>query len=146
MRRATVRDIDALVSLENACFKSDRESREDFLLFIRSPLAILLIETERDRAVGYALVMCSRFQAPRLFSLCSRKRGFGRKMLAAAERATAERGHRKLSLKVRVDNLRAIDLYERAGYKRRLPDLRNYYVDHSNARRYVKWLTTESAT
>jgi ribosomal protein S18 acetylase RimI-like enzyme len=45
-----------------------------------------------------------------------------------------------MHLKVRIDNERASDLYERAGYLW-LGDLENYYEDGASARRYVKRLT-----
>jgi GNAT superfamily N-acetyltransferase len=54
-----------------------------------------------------------------LFVLPARRSGgIGRALIAAAERAAAGRGHRRLVLTVGLDNTRAVAIYERLGYTR----------------------------
>ena len=74
-----------------------------------------------------------------LFSLArdSHARGAGRALLAAAERAAVQRGCVALRLEVRETNLRAIEIYERAGY-RRIGREENYYEDGAPALRFEK--------
>lgn len=52
MRRATINDLDAVVSLENACFKvgEGRDTRESSRRFILSRNATVLIATDRGRS------------------------------------------------------------------------------------------------
>lgn len=45
-----------------------------------------------------------------------RKRGYGRRMVAAAERALRERGCPKLNLQVRTSNRAVLDFYRRIGF------------------------------
>jgi ribosomal protein S18 acetylase RimI-like enzyme len=138
MRCATIKDLDTLVSLEHACFPEvDWETREGFRCVILSENDIILLATESGRATGYVWVSYNR--RTHLHSLCSSKPGFGRKLLAAAEAHAVKHGRRKIHLRVRTGNERAIALYERAGYKR-LDDLVGYYGDGVDARCYAKYL------
>lgn len=70
-------------------------------------------------------------------------RGLGRLLLAAAEDDAARRGASFLSLEVRKDNARAIDLYERNAY-RATGNTPGYYADGMAALRYEKALAAET--
>ncbi|MBI4818256.1 MAG: ribosomal protein S18-alanine N-acetyltransferase [Deltaproteobacteria bacterium] len=68
-----------------------------------------------------------------------RRRGVGRQLLAAVERAAFERGVVTMFLEVRASNLPARRLYESAGYE--LTGLRRrYYRDAEDAALYLRRL------
>lgn len=144
IRPASATDLDALLSIENAVFDTDRLSRRSLSRLARSGTAALLVAACRGRAAGYALVLYRKgAKAGRLYSLAVAPEhgssGLGRALLEAAEEDASARGVYALRLEVREENFRAIRLYERAGY-RRLDRVPGYYQDGAAALRFEKRL------
>lgn len=145
IRPARVSDIDALVSIENSVFGSDRISRRSFRRHVCNPSAGLLVANGNDVILGYALILFrARSRVARLYSLAvnpaHEKAGVGQRLLSAAEEASFSRGCPILRLEVREDNPRAIGLYQRAGY-RRIGRREAYYEDGAAALRFQKDLS-----
>ncbi|MCX7513333.1 GNAT family N-acetyltransferase [Frateuria hangzhouensis] len=145
VRAATSADLDALVALELQAFSGDRMSRAQYRRHLASlGAAVLIAEAPDDGLLGSALVFFRRGSSlARLYSIATapagRGRGIGASLLAAAEAAARARGCRALRLEVRVDNVAAMGLYERAGY-RRIGGYPGYYEDGADAWRYEKGL------
>jgi ribosomal-protein-alanine N-acetyltransferase len=144
LRRAKLEDLDALVSIETAAFDCDRLSRRGLRYHILSQTTQPLVLLLQERLVGYGLVGYRRNSTrARLFALAldatAQGRGLGRCLLRAVERAAKAHGASMLGLEVRIDNTRAIALYEKAGYHRvgTAPD---YYEDGATALRFEKQL------
>jgi ribosomal protein S18 acetylase RimI-like enzyme len=139
IRLARASDVDALATLENAVFEADRISRKSFRSMVGSASATVLVATAQGAIAGYCAVLFrAGSRKARLYSIAAaRCSGIGRVLLAAAEEAAAARGCEDLRLEVRQDNARAIDLYEKSGYRRfgRKPD---YYADGAAALLYEK--------
>jgi ribosomal protein S18 acetylase RimI-like enzyme len=142
IRKARVPDIDALAALENAVFDSDRISRRSFRLLIERDTAETIVAECEGRIAGYAIVLYRKGSGvARLYSLAVNPdfsgQGVGRSLLEASEEKAFENGRMLLRLEVREDNLRAIGIYEKGGYRRigREPD---YYEDGQAALRYEK--------
>ena len=137
-----MRDLDALVALENAVFTTDILSRRSFRYFITSPKSALIVAEESGKLAGYALVLYSpRSKLARLYSIAVAphiaSRGIGPLLLAAAEAAAARRRRRVMRLEVHEHNTRAIGRYEKSGYRLfgRHP---RYYDDGGDALRFEK--------
>lgn len=142
VRRATVRDLAALIDLENATFTHDRMSPRQWRRHLHNDRAALLVAVHGNDLAGAAVVFFRRRAAvARLYSIAvaqaQRGRGIGRLLLAAAEAETVRRGRRALRLEVRAGNASAQRTYEAAGYARfgAIPD---YYEDGEAAWRYQK--------
>ncbi len=144
IRPADVRDIDALVALEQRCFAGDRLSRRSFRRFVTGGRAIVLVALVDDRLAGYALVL-RRTDADygRLYSLAVdpafRGQGISRKLLVAAENAAMALGIHAMRLEIRQDNRAGMALYEAAGYTI-IEKLPGYYEDHADGLRMTKVL------
>lgn len=145
VRPATRADLAALVALEQSAFSGDRLSRAQYRRHLASASAQVLLAQDVDGAVlGSALLLFRRDSTlARLYSIATapaaRGRGIGAMLLAAAEVAARERRCRALRLEVRVDNVAAIGLYERAGYQS-IGRYEVYYEDGADAWRYEKAL------
>ena len=142
IRPATLADLDAIESIENRVFETDRLSRRSLRRFITTDRDALLVVDRGGQLVGYALVAFRRGTAlARLYSIAilpeAGRGGLGRLLLAAAEAEAAERGCLLLRLEVRADNSAAIRLYDRCGYHR-FGIYEDYYEDHQDALRYEK--------
>lgn len=143
IRTARASDVDDLAAIENAVFDGDHISRRSFGHLIASATAAVLV-AERDRQLaGYGVVLFRAGNvAARLYSIAAAPgaSGVGRMLLGAAEGEAVRRGVTRLRLEVRVDNPRAIALYETSDY-RRVGEAAGYYSDGATALRYEKQLS-----
>lgn len=145
VRRAELSDLDDLVALEQASFTSDRLSRAQYRRHLDSDSAQVLVASANHRHfLGTAVVFFRKgSQAARLYSLASkpgaRGKGVGTALVEAVEATARRRRCHAVRLEVRTDNLLAIRLYERMGY-RRIRFLDGFYEDGGNGWRYEKVL------
>ena len=148
IRSATTKDIDQLLRLENACFEHDQLTRTDFRNALRASRALVLVYAEADRLAAYALLRMKGRQG-HLQSLAvdpqARRRGLGRRLIAAVEEAARERGGRHMQLELREDNGAAEALYASLGYRHHGTWLA-YYEDESDAHCMQKDLAADAAT
>lgn len=142
-RRAMLRDLDALLALERD-FPSDRLSRRSFRHFLTRGNAEVWVCAADDRVIGNALVLYrAASKTARLYSLVTdaktRGRGVATTLLETVEAAARRRGVRRLCLEVRPDNVAAIKLYEKFGY-RLARRIRGFYEDGQDALRFERAL------
>jgi ribosomal protein S18 acetylase RimI-like enzyme len=145
IRPARASDVDALLAIENAAFRTDRLSKRAFRHLISSPSAVVLVIVASDCPVAYCVTLFrAGSSVARLYSIAtaseSKGKGLGSKLIEAAEREVLRRGRNSLRLEVREDNQRAIDIYRRADFE---PiGLRpGYYEDGMAAIRFEKRLS-----
>lgn len=144
IRPARATDIDALVRIENTVFETDRISRRSFRQLIDRETAETLVAEIDGAIVGYFIVLFRRGSVvARLYSIAVSSAhagaGVGKQLLETAERLAFEHDRLILRLEVREDNLRAIRVYEKNGY-RRIGREEDYYEDHAPALRYERML------
>lgn len=145
VRRAETSDLDDLVTLEDRTFDSDRMTRDQYRRHLDSDSALVLIASaNRRRFLGTAVVFFRKGSSvARLYSLASqpesRGKGVGTALVEATEAAARLRRCVRLRLEVRTDNVSAIKLYERLGY-RCIASLPGYYQDGADGWRYEKLL------
>jgi [ribosomal protein S18]-alanine N-acetyltransferase len=146
-RPGRLRDLDALIALEEAVFNTDILSRRSFRRFIAGKNATVIVAQADGKLAGYVLVLYPpRSKLARLYSLAVAphigRRGVGPLLLAAAEQAAKRRGRRTMRLEVHEHNGRAISRYEKSGY-RLFGRHRKYYDDRGDALRFEKALGGE---
>lgn len=144
IRQAILADLDALVSIEDRCFDSDRLSRRSFRYLLTKGNAVTLVEEEDGVVRGYGMLLFNvGTSLARLYSFAVdpdyRERGVATALFKAAEEAAVERDCIFLRLEVRRDNQPAIQLYRKLGYKQ-FGVLEDYYEDHMEALRFEKAL------
>ncbi len=141
VRSASVDDIPLLLRLESQ-FPTDRISRRSFLYLLRRAHADVLVVDGAGSLLGDAVVLYRRGVASaRLYSIVVAldvmRIGIGRILLESAEAAARAHGRTSMVLEVREDNLGALALYQRTGYRnvKRIP---GYYQDGAAGLRLVK--------
>jgi ribosomal protein S18 acetylase RimI-like enzyme len=77
-----------------------------------------MVYYERNTPVGHILTID--------VALTYRKRGIAQKLLQEIEKIFREKGLRAVHLEVREDNIAALRLYQKLGYKK-IAKLENYY-------------------
>lgn len=144
---ATLADLNALVALEQACFKSDQISKRSFRHHISSGHTDLwLAKSADDKLLGYALVLKHQgTRLARLYSLATaptaRGLGIAKQLLKHSEQQAADDERHYLRLEVAKLNTGAIALYQACGY-RIFGEYADYYDDHSDALRMQKRIRT----
>jgi len=144
IRSATVRDIDALVELENACFDSDRLSRRSFRYLLTKANAVTLVAEHQGQVCGDAVILFnSGTSLARLYSIAIhpdyRNLGIGGQLVRAAEASALDGECVYMRLEIRKDNAASIGLFQKMGY-REIGVQPDYYEDHMDALRYEKLL------
>jgi ribosomal protein S18 acetylase RimI-like enzyme len=149
IRRATRRDLDALVELEQG-FPGDRMSRAGLSRLLERDSAEVWVAVLGEAVVGDAVVLFRHgFDSARLYSMVVdpqyRGRGVAKMLLGAAEEGARERGVVVMRLEVREENSPALALYRQAGYSVR-GRTDDYYEDHAAALRLLKRFVSGGAT
>ncbi len=121
LRPATSDDLDAIMSLERASFRTDAWSDAMMREELASPHGHYVVDEEAGRLVGYA-----GLRAPRggrdadiqtiAIAEAARGRGRGRVLLTALLDEAVRRGIREVFLEVRADNPVAQKLYVSEGF------------------------------
>jgi len=147
IRRATIQDLPALLTLEAEAFTGDRISQRSFRHLLTKANAISLVDEDDAGLCGYVTVLFNRATAlARLYSIAVAPRCRGRRkgelLLGAAEDASRQRGCSALRLEVRPDNATARGLYGKGGY-RSIGVYERFYEDGADAVRLEKQLSTE---
>lgn len=132
IRHASTADLPALLALENS-FTGDQLRREHFRHLLTHARADVWLCAATDESLGNAIVLYrAGSRRARLYSLVvapwARGRGIARTLLETAKQAAAVRGCRSMTLEVRCDNVPAINLYRKLGY-RFIEHLPRYYED-----------------
>lgn len=146
LRPARRSDIDAMVEIENAAFRTDRFSRRTFRHLVSGAKAETMVAVAPGgRMLGYMTVLFRRgARHARLYSIAvataARGRGVGKVLLAAAEDAARRRGAASMRLEVRADDPSTRSFYRSHGY-RRLAVASGYYEDGVDALRMEKKLS-----
>lgn len=121
IRKAELRDLPRMASLEEECFGPERFSRNVLQAFIVRDDAFALLAVEGGEVVGTALCLCPRGRregrvASVSVSGTQRRKGIGSALLGEAEAQLRRRGARVFELEVEMFNRPAIGLYLKHGY------------------------------
>jgi len=122
IRRATMRDINALVTLEKECFTSDIISRQSLKHLLSAKSAEILVAEQDQKIVGSAVIFFRKnSKKARLYSLAihaeHRQKGIAANLRDTLEKNAACRGCTSILLEVRPDNATAISFYQKHGYQ-----------------------------
>ncbi len=144
IRLADATDLNGLVDLEMRCFAGDRLSRRNFKYMITKAHGQLWVAEDDAGLLGYVLILFHRGTSlSRLYSIAvdarAQGKGLADSLMEKAEEAAKNEGCVYMRLEVREDNLRAIRLYERRGY-RYFGRIEGYYEDGAAALRYERSL------
>jgi len=142
IRRAQPDDLSALIDIEQTCFETDRLSRRSFSNFLKSGAHELLVLLEAGKVTGYVLNLYrASTNLGRMYSIAvlpgARGKGYGERLLQAAEQSAAEHHCVFMRLEVNINNRGAIELYKRNGY-RQIERIEGYYEDGADALRMEK--------
>jgi ribosomal-protein-alanine N-acetyltransferase len=130
---ASLRHLNRLYEIERECFGEEAFSRNQIATLIRDYNSISMVAVENNIIIGFILgaiyfkrnaldghVLTIDISPP------NRRRGVGSRLLKEIERIFSEKNVKTCHLEVKEDNVEAVKLYEKAGYKK-IAKLMNYY-------------------
>lgn len=147
IKNASVRLLDELYQIEKQCFKQEAFSKQQlsylllnyntisYAAYVNGELAgfiIARIYSEENQLTGHILTIDVAAQY--------RRKGIAQRLLRYVEDTARQNGAKECRLEVREDNIAAIKLYQKLGYKK-IAKLENYYKTAHGA--YLKKTLTE---
>lgn len=133
VRRAEVSDLARLYEIEVKCFREDAFPPSYIMKFIRSPQYMTLVAVLEDKVVGFVAAALEHFGdycVGHVYSIDVdpeyRRRGIGSLLLKSIEEDLRAAGAKACYLEAQKDNVAAINLYLKHGYKV-VGTIRNYY-------------------
>ena len=137
LRKANLRDIPAILEIEQECFREDSFSREQFAYLIGRSKGIFYVVVEQEQIIAYiSLLLHAGTRYLRIYSIAVhpdfRGKGLGQALMDQTIRTANECKAAKITLEVKVTNAAAIALYMKNGF---IPAGIKpcYYHDGSNA-------------
>lgn len=120
IRAAEDQDLDRIAELENVLFADSPWPWKEFEHELHeNPFAILLVDEEEGKVVGYLdyWILYEQAQVAMIgVDPEYQNRGIGSALLSYAEKDAADQGCETFSLEVRVSNAKARHLYEKHGF------------------------------
>ena len=141
---ATWRDLKAVHQLEKACFQRDAWPLLDILGALTVPQIVRIKAQDGDQLVGFIAADLRRSQATAWIATLAvlpdyQKRGIGSRLLGACEEEIQQP---LIRLCVRQNNLPAIQLYQKYGY-RQVETWKKYYRGGDNALVFEKIISSK---
>lgn len=130
-RLARLKDLPALISLEEKCFEPERQDgRSGFRRSLRSPHQEVWVIEDSDILVA-AMILRFYPKTCRVYSIAvhpdAQGKGMGQKLLQLAAERSRKKGRLRLQLEVDARNIKLIQWYERNGYTP-VKTLEDYYA------------------
>ncbi len=130
---ASIRYLDRLYEIEMECFEKEAFTKQQIAYLLNDYNSISLVAKENEKIVGFII---GRIHVERKslighiltidISPAHRRKGIAVKLLQEIERIFKEKGVKVCHLEVREDNVAALSLYQKSGYKK-IGRLENYY-------------------
>lgn len=122
VRKATIEDMQGLLTIEEECFGVEKFSTETITAFVVRSDAFVVVAQDEGAIVGSAMCLFSTLQREgRVASVAvlpqHRRKGIGRMLMTECEKEFMMRALTTFSLEVDVENEPAIALYESKGYE-----------------------------
>ncbi len=144
IRPARKEDLSALVDLENICFKEETFHKEQLEYLLIRAKSLVLVASIEDSIVGSIIVLLrNHIASARIYSLNvhpeHRRKGLASLLMDTCEKLLIEKGFKKITLEVGVNNNAARNLYYLKGFSVD-KKLRNYYKNGDDALHLIKRL------
>ncbi|MEM2911461.1 MAG: ribosomal protein S18-alanine N-acetyltransferase [Candidatus Bathyarchaeia archaeon] len=130
---ASLRHLDRLYEIEQKCFESEAFTRHQIAQLLAHPNSISLVAEVDHNIIGF-IIGAIFFEKEKLvghiltIDVCPshRRMGIGSMLLQQIEKIFINKGVKTCYLEAREDNVAALNLYRKLGYKK-IESLKNYY-------------------
>ena len=150
VERAGPKDLDEIYEIEVECFGRESYSKWIYRWLLKDERTIFLKAVKDNTILGFIVGRVEKFKkrlVGRIYTLNVRPKlrgkGIGKLLMEIIEESFKREGCEEIILEVAVDNLPALNLYRRMGY-RFVEKLEDYYGVGRDAYRAVKKLADRS--
>ncbi|NJD52151.1 MAG: GNAT family N-acetyltransferase [Candidatus Methanoperedens sp.] len=144
IRLATKEDLAALLNLENICFKEETFHRRQLKYLLQKARSIILVAEIDGNIIGSIIILLrEHILNARIYSFNvhpeHRRKGIAKLLMDTAFEILKEKGYKKITLEVGVNNRIARNLYQSKGF---IVDkkLYNYYTNGDDALHLIRKL------
>lgn len=144
IRYATKEDLDALFNLENICFKEETFRRRQLKYLLQKARSMVLVAETGGNIIGSIIILLrENILNARIYSFNvhpeHRRKGIAKLLMDTAFEILKEKGYKKITLEVGVNNQIARNLYHSKGF---IVDkkLYNYYTNGDDALHLIRKL------
>lgn len=130
---ASIRHLDRLYEIEIECFEREAFTKQQIAHLLTDYNSVSLVAKVNGEIVGFIIGMIYLERNSLTghiltidISLIHRQEGTAQKLLQEIEKIFKEKGVKACRLEVREDNIAALRLYQKFGYKK-VAKLKNYY-------------------
>jgi len=130
---ASIRHLDRLYEIEMECFEKEAFTKQQIAYLLTDYNSISLVAKVNDKIVGFIIGKINVQRKSLVGHILTidvspvhRRKGIAQKLLQEIEKIFKEKGLEVCYLEVREDNIVALSLYHKSGY-RKIGRLRNYY-------------------
>jgi len=130
---ASIRHLDRLYEIEIECFEREAFTKQQIAHLLTDYNSVSLVAKVNGEIVGFIIGMIYLERNSLTghiltidISLIHRRKGTAQKLLQEIEKIFTEKGVKACRLEVREDNIAALRLYQKFGYKK-VAKLKNYY-------------------
>jgi len=129
----SIRHLDRLYEIETECFQKEAFTKQHIAYLLTDYNSLGLVAKENDKIVGFIIGRIHTERKSAVGHILTvdvspehRRKGIAQKLLEEMERIFKEKGVKLCYLEAREDNVAALGLYQKSGY-RKIGRLRNYY-------------------
>jgi ribosomal-protein-alanine acetyltransferase len=130
---ASIRHLDRLYEIEMECFEKEAFTKQQIAYLLTDYNSISLVAKVNDKIVGFIIGKINVERKSLVGHILTidvshrhRRKGIAQKLLQEIEKIFREKGIKVCYLEVREDNIAALNLYQKSGY-RKIGRLKNYY-------------------
>jgi ribosomal-protein-alanine acetyltransferase len=130
---ATIGHLDTLYQIERECFDEEAFTRQQIAYLLKDYNCINLVARKNNEIIGFIISAIDYERNAQVGHILTidvapayRQKGVAQKLLQEIEKIFKEKGFRASHLEVREDNIAALGLYQKLGYKK-IAKLKNYY-------------------
>lgn len=130
---ASIRHLDRLYEIEIECFEREAFTKQQIAHLLTDYNSVSLVAKVNGEIVGFIIGMIYLERNSLTghiltidISPIHRRKGIAQKLLQEIEKIFTEKGVKACRLEVREDNIAALRLYQKFGYKK-VAKLKNYY-------------------
>jgi len=133
IEKASIKHLDRLYEIEIKCFEREAFTKQQIACMLTDSNSVSLVSRVKGKIVGFVIgkiYMDKKSATGHILtidvSLEHRRKGIGQRLLQEIEKIFRDSGVKICCLETREDNIAALNLYQKFGYKR-VGRLENYY-------------------
>ena len=133
IKKASIDDLDRLYEIEMKCFKTEAFTKQQIAYLLTDYNSVIFVSKVKSEIVGFIIGKTYMDKKPATGQILTidvspnhRRKGIGQRLLQEIEKTFKDKSVKICHLEVRENNLGALSLYQKLGY-RKIGRLEKYY-------------------